>query len=524
MAVKVRKYTESFQLKLTLLLLLVIGLGTLTYPFGRDQGQYATIAAAYLQGKIVYKEIFDPKPPMTYLVHAFALQVFGHSMIAIRILDLFWQIGTLLTLFAIARIIYGTASAGLIAIMIYGIAYFSCGYWTTAQSDGFLNFPLSLSILMFLLAVRETFTYGYLLSGIFLGIAVLFKYPIGILLVFYLAVLLTTRERQKLMSAGSILLGFGLIQLCFLVSLILNGALKDFLYVQFTYFPKYSFAFKNISGFSFSFHSWIDYWKQNLILFGSIPLIVKAIIDHRRRRITTGRWLLYSWWLAACFNLILQNKFYSYHFLPLVPSTALLYSDLVLSLYNTPYLSRKRVVQFCLPLIVVVCVYILYLNTHSFYIFTRDPRSYYQADKFGAYGRGDYSVKANLEVSDFIRTHSSQDDKIFVWGFEPSIYFLSERQCSSRFVYNFPLYGQFDWNEYRKEFLEDLQRDKPLYILVVENDAMPWVSGTSDDSKTAFMKFAGFRHFVLSEYRYERRIEDFTIYKVQRSQKQTDFL
>jgi len=50
-------------------------------------------AEAMLHGISLYKDVPMMQMPLTAIVHLLALVLFGHSMIAIRILDLFWTAG-----------------------------------------------------------------------------------------------------------------------------------------------------------------------------------------------------------------------------------------------------------------------------------------------------------------------------------------------------------------------------------------------------------------------------------------------
>ena len=49
-----------------------------------------------------------------------------------------------------------------------------------------------------------------------------------------------------------------------------------------------------------------------------------------------------------------------------------------------------------------------------------------------------FSIAAQMRVARHIALRSCADDTLFVWGFEPTICFLSERRPASRFIYNFP--------------------------------------------------------------------------------------
>ena len=57
----------------------LLALPTLTYPLGRDQGDFATIGRGILDGRIPYVDLWNPKPPAVFYVYALAMSLFGHT-------------------------------------------------------------------------------------------------------------------------------------------------------------------------------------------------------------------------------------------------------------------------------------------------------------------------------------------------------------------------------------------------------------------------------------------------------------
>jgi len=156
---------------------LAFGSVSLIYPFGRDQGIHAFIADSVLDGKVLYRDIFNMKPPLTTGVHALALVLFGHSMTAIRLLDLLWTVATSLLVFAFARRAFGNPRAAALAGVLYSLQYYGCDFWTTAQTDGWLNLPLAVSFLLALRGWREGICRRgvWIGAGLGIGLAAAFK-------------------------------------------------------------------------------------------------------------------------------------------------------------------------------------------------------------------------------------------------------------------------------------------------------------------------------------------------------------
>lgn len=525
-----------YEIAVVLLLVLFLGSTSLIYPFGRDQGEYAYIASAWLQGKVIYKEVFNVKPPLTHLLHALALKLFGHSMVAIRLFDLLWQCTTAVVILLISNLFYNKNRIGVLSAVLYGFYYYSVNYWHIAQTDGFITLPISLSVLMFFIAREKNKPFLWIISGMFLGISVLFKYPVGILLVFLLLIMLFSPKKPIKLEYINILYlsaGFILPVLIFILSLFANNALHDFLYIQFNFITKYSIGNgSDASNLALMINNLIGnfikaVWTGNLI-FACAPIIILCEIFYlSRKKESINSFLIVFWWIAAVIHLVVQNKYYLYHRLPLYAPLSIITSHLI----YVGYIKARKYAsaQLLKTLFVSILLFLFYVKDYnsggheSYYnrykalcdilLRHRNFRSLYMDRQlnFGA-RTPDFSLRANLEAAEYIKKDSTSNDTIYVWGFEPLIYFLSERNCSSRFIYNFPLYGNFSWKEqFRKEFIKEIKANKPKFILVVRGDSIPWVTGTKDSSMAAFSKFSEFYNFTKKEYELSTFIQNFII-------------
>src|ERR1700712_2730822 len=78
----------TFLLIALIVIITLIAAPTITYPLGRDQGEFATIARGILDGRIPYVDLWNPKPPAIFYVYAAAMRLFGRTSEALRVLDL----------------------------------------------------------------------------------------------------------------------------------------------------------------------------------------------------------------------------------------------------------------------------------------------------------------------------------------------------------------------------------------------------------------------------------------------------
>ena len=83
-----RLVRREWQFLALVVLILLISLPILTYPLGRDQGEFATIGRGLLNGRVPYIDLWNPKPPAVFYVYAAAMAVFGQTAPALRAIDL----------------------------------------------------------------------------------------------------------------------------------------------------------------------------------------------------------------------------------------------------------------------------------------------------------------------------------------------------------------------------------------------------------------------------------------------------
>jgi hypothetical protein len=496
---------------------LILGAPSLIYPFGRDQGQYAWIATSTLNGNLSYSDIFEVKPPSTHLVHQAALLFFGYNMASIRILDLLWQCATAILIYKIAIKIEQPRIMGIVAAVLYLLFYYHMDFWNSAQTDGFLSLPITAGVLFFLQAQQKNLPWFYVASGAAISLGILFKYPIGILIVFLSLLALIGHKKNGLFPVLWMGVGFATPLVAGTLVMFLRGNLADFLWIQSIYIPSYS----TISHRDLSYASGIMLGFLWVLIVPFPGLVSLFGIYGLVSRLNRSRWMhmavLAAWWTSAVIHFIIQNKFYGYHLLPIYAPLALMTSNLFVDVRKTP-----GVIRFALGVIGI------YLAIHLY--FSNDfPQKYVRLYEVAsnnialqtAYGNElfndgkDFSSRADMQVAEYLSANTNQTQRVFIWGFEPGIYFLSQRQNATRFIYNIILYGPSANPELRQAFLEEIQEQQPIYIVIVRNDSMVHVTAIPEDSWDAFNTFDEFHSFVLENYMLETTIEDFVIYRLE---------
>jgi 4-amino-4-deoxy-L-arabinose transferase-like glycosyltransferase len=535
---------------------IIFGSASLIYPFGRDQAEYGYTAAAALAGKVVYRDVFCVKPPMTHLVHMLALVLFGHSMFSIRVLDLLWQAATAVVIWRIVRRLQGAGGTrgsgagaasgggstslgsaaalnlGVLAALLYLLAYFAGDFWSTAQTEGFQTLPVALAVLA-VLGGGSGRPRGrwILLGGAALGCAALFKYPIALLV--FPAVLLPLRPSadgarrppapvdQRGAPVRLLFVAGLVIPVLLTISLlVVQGALGPFLSIGFKYYPAYNFT---VSGGGFYAGSVLGgvfhHLLYNHILQLMILMVLIDLIISLRRRELRVTFIIHSWWAVAFVQLVLQNKYYPYHYLPLLAPSAVVMARLAGRLGSVlgATLPGRWPMRWGFNVMVAALFLAAWFGA-GFADLQRTGLKVLTGKSsldgvYRTFAQGDYSVAADLDVARYLAGHTAPSATLFVWGFEPAVYFLARRTCASRFPYDFPLYGNFPWPELRNELMGELTAHPPAYFVVVRNDAMPAVTGSQDDSYAALTRFGTLREFLAGGYEFDTSIEDFGVFR-----------
>ncbi|MHB1317775.1 MAG: ArnT family glycosyltransferase [Anaerolineae bacterium] len=515
------------QCVISMLLVLLLGLPSLTYPFGRDQGEYATIATEMLRGKVIYRDVFNVKPPATHLVHALSLVLFGHAMLSVRTLDLLWQVATALVILLIGQRVTQRWYGGPLAAVLYAVWYYGFDFWNTAQTDGWQTLPVALGVLAYLRARETDRPWAYLACGAGIGVGVLFKYPIGIL-----APLLMVHSLSLPKSAGwrgAALIAAGAlapVALC-AVAFQAQGALVPFAASQVKYILQYSGASRSEFGYIWMIGFVLRLGTYPTFLFWTCCALCLALgLRARALGVRERPWVALAWLAAAAFSYLGQAKGYRYHGLPLLAPGALLASYGVAAVFqgDRPRKTLQLVLTAIVEISIVLPVFaygsqILRTNGHgAIWDVVRQRRELaaIYVDPVTTYdgvSEPGFSFRAQSASAARIASSAPAGDPIFIWGFEPTIYFLSERPPSSRFLYNLMLHGDWAWPELQEQLMADLAAHPPAYIVVASDDALPLVTGSMEDSASALLGFPELKNLIDESYDYETSFENLALYR-----------
>jgi hypothetical protein len=131
-------------------------------------------------------------------------------------------------------------------------------------------------------------------------------------------------------------------------------------------------------------------------------------------------------------------------------------------------------------------------------------------------GSGD----ARAQTAAYLKSATSPEDRILVWGWESLIYFLAERESPTRYAFQFPAYLESPYQPaVLSTLLADLQQQPPVYIADTVDGGMPLVEGRPgaeclSGSRLEDAQLLAILSFVCDNYEYERSIEHINIYRL----------
>jgi hypothetical protein len=502
----------------------------LVFSFGRDQGIYAVVGEGILAGKVPYKDLWDFKPPGIFFVYALAQALFGKSMLAPRLLEVLALLGIVMCSARLAGTFFGNRTVGYLAGAVAAIVHVELDFWHTGQPESFGGFFTFVGLVLATGEGQRKRRYArYAWVGMAFGAAALLKPPLGGGALVCAAYLYTReRNREESWRAGMkavFTLGAGAVVPIAVCALwfVVRGGWDALVWTLFDFTPGYTaLGWEGRRAPEMFYHALLEaFFKFSALgTAGIIAAITISPMHHRERE---GLFLVLGVIALHVTGIAMQGKFFQYHYgatLPLVTFVA------GLGLYK---LWRRCLTgglggALAFAAFFGVCISMRQAvgdlpqdfwdrSAMRFrYLFRMAPFERREAldDELGYVA--DYNLGADRAVARELRSRTRGGAPIFVWGFEPAIYWLAERPPASRFIYNVPQRTSWEQGRARAELMQELRARAPAAIVVQRNDVFAAVTGNSLDSRGELANFAALQSLVDAHYEPVATVEDFEIY------------
>lgn len=434
-------------------------------PLERDEGAYAVIAARWLAGDTLYRELFDHKPPLVYVVFAVAAVLPGDPVVAIRVVATLYLLVTAAVLLILGQRLYGplAAVAAVVTLLAYGSSWRFQGL--TFNTEAVMALPATVACLLVVQALQEGRGWLLFWAGCYVGLAVLAK-PVALLLLgpLLLAPLLARWPRVRVgagaaMGLAGVLLLPGLCALW----LALQGA-SGAAYEALILYNRLYAAESLTQGWALA-KLW-PIWAPMLTLclpallgFGVAPLVRPADEAGAAARWWAAHLTVGLWALALLATALFSLRPYPHYYLAAVPLLSLLagvgiaaLARLLAAATHRPWLAPGAALLASVALVAPAVVELMPL---------RRLEPAIQISTLYAWD-GTYFFAPASAVAAYVSERVPPNEPIFVWAAEPQIYVLAARWPVARFVYDYPvdrLPGA------RDELLETLRRTPPPLII-----------------------------------------------------------
>lgn len=437
-----------------------------------DEGIYQVIGSSLNQGGLLYRDIWDNKPPLLYLYYGLV----NGDLFLIKLLSLVFGAAAVVVFFYLSSQLFQKKLFPMIISTSLFAVFFGAPILegNIANAENFMLFPILLSLFLIIRLTSKSSPFLPITSGLLLSFAFLTKIVAVFDLCAFIVILFSLRfySRQTtdikshfLQKPRNLMRSMrqeALLILAFCIPIVITG-LYFLLVGAFGDFMRAAFS-QNIG-----YVGWKNYLQLNLgfinisipqgILILKTMLLIAAVMGlvSSRGRFSVAALVIYIWLTFSTFNAFFSGRPYTHYILVLLPSLCLLAG---LAVGN-----RKRMLaHFTVFVVIIAFVYanfdyyrkntMYYLNYVS-YVMGQKPVNEYQA-----FFDGD--TPKNYAISQFIKENTLKTDNVMIVSNSSTIYFMANKLPPGRYIVAYHI--EF----YKNAILETkkaLDNKKPKYII-----------------------------------------------------------
>lgn len=455
-----------------LVLLLLFALPSLLYPLGVDQGVFSYVGREVAETGIPYGTAWDVKPPGVFYIYAIGWLANIDFQLAPRLLELLGAMATGVLLIAICRRL-GAPRAGAYAVFFFGLLYYlQFNFWNTAQAEGFAA-PFTALTIWLALRARDGESRGRIgwafLAGAGVAVLALLKTTLILYVAIPLAIVAGAPKGGRVKPAAALFAGIGALLGAVALGFAVRGAFGDLVDV---YAAQSAYAgasgefgwprFQRIVFGLFEFYPYL-YIGTGLCLVGM------ALVREARRHP-----FLWVWHLAFWVQVVVQNKYLEYHFVPLILPVALGLGLVFGALSEWAQESRSELGAMAAKWGVAGVLAFAVVREASTFIVPVKVLSGGVSKEWHdrLFNYNYYSYATSKHVGATVQSLTKPGDRILVYAFNPTIYLYSGRRSVSRHMSNAPIRLEGWFSEgMRRRFFAELEQDvrqNPPPVLVTD--------------------------------------------------------
>ena len=448
--------------------------------FNVDEAVSAVAANAILDGGLPYLDAIDHRGPLTYYAYSLIFAIWGKNhMVAVHWIYLFLTLvitGLVwLTGYQIKGNILGSWSALLFAVFT----------WTNPFHEMWAAHTEWLLLLFTLLGINTYLFYWRLIeklsgwkkvlllmiTGFFLGMAVLSKQVAALdlaAIMGFIFISTVTGNKHLRQSIGECLL----LSLGWVIPIGMtifyfwwHQALEDFYFYVWQYNTEYYLpqitwadrleAWAKLWG-GFLINKWLLFVLWGVAFMQALKW--KKIIQPENQPL----FFIFLWLAATIFEALSGSRAFLHYLIPALPAMVIIAAWALIRVIDSLKTERIDLKAFVYGVMIIgLCFPIIYT-----FIQYRDIIDH------------DASITEFKDLTTYVEANSWEEETIFVWGFAPEIYVLSNRKPASRYSFCNVLTGYLPAVNEDKEntdelivpgtweiFIKELQTNQPRFII-----------------------------------------------------------
>ncbi|MDP4030855.1 MAG: glycosyltransferase family 39 protein [Candidatus Beckwithbacteria bacterium] len=438
-----------FALVLSLVVSLLLRLPSFFEPYSyADEGIYLVLGQAFKQGLVFYKDIHDNKPPLLYLTAALADNLTNFRLLLALVnwanLGLIWLLAKKLFKNNFRAVLAASLSFALLS----GLTLLE---GNIANGELFMIAPLTAAVYFI---VKKRFW----VAGLLAAIGFLYKVPVAFDLA-GITLWLIWQSRDWWRSGLKLAAGFLGVNILVAAYYFKVGTGQRYLTAALLQNLPYLTSWGSGGGGGSIFQSGLF---QRLVLL----LVWSGLIFYFKKKLAPATALLGLWFGFSLYGVLLSERPYPHYWIEAVPVISLMIGGV---LAQTAGARKLFLAGFLLAGI----------SWFQFHFWSYPVKAYYnnfiklisgQQDRLSYQRYWGNQVIDDQQTADFIREHTLDNERIFVWGTSPGIYYLSGRLPVGRYTV---AYHVADFKAF-EETMAALEQAQPRLIVNLTSEGLPF--------------------------------------------------
>lgn len=413
-----------------------------------DEGIYQVLGRAISQGKTLYVDVWDNKPPLLYYIYSIGQ---GNLFLA-KLLSLLVGVFSVVAFYFLSMELFRSKKAISLSLIVFSLLFgLPIIEGNIANAENFMLLPSILSGLFVIRFLKDSCLSNILKSGFILSIALVIK----IVAVFDFAafLLFLLISKKKLYKSRSLLyFGFSFI---------------SFLFIFFVFFMTQGAWWEFVESIFLMNVSYVE--AENTLIFPMGILIFKTVllllgigmIIYFREKFSRAALFIFIWLIFSLYNAFFSDRPYTHYLLVMLPSFALLMGLAI----------EKKKERF-VPIVLVVLISLIAF--FHFRIYRKNLEYYQNFLSFITYQKSideyqsffDNNTPRDYTISEFITTNIKHDKDIFIWSDSAQIYTMANILPMSKYVVAYHVL-QYDESNLT---IRAIERNNPYYIISTAQD------------------------------------------------------